>query len=150
MTEFAIADAELVDIPPRLLYEVLALRVDVFVVEQVCPYRELDGRDLEPGTRLLWAQRNGSVVATLRILDEGGGVVRIGRVATAAEARGNGLGAELVTRAIALAGDRKVVLAAQAHLADWYCQFGFVRDGDDYPEDGIVHTPMRLSNVGSA
>jgi ElaA protein len=150
MTEFAIADAALGDVPPRLLYELLALRVDVFVVEQNCPYRELDGRDLEPGARLVWVTREEKVVATLRILDEDSGVIRIGRVATAPEARGRGLGALMIRRALELAGDRAVVLSAQAHLADWYSQFGFLRDGDEYVEDGIVHTPMRLNVVSSA
>jgi len=150
MTVFAIADAALEDVPPRLLYELLALRVDVFVVEQTCPYRELDGRDLEPGARLVWATRGETVVATLRILNEDSGVIRIGRVATAPEARGRGLGALMMRRAIELAGDRSVVLSAQAHLAEWYSQFGFLRDGDEYLEDGIVHTPMRLNVVRSA
>jgi ElaA protein len=147
MTDFLVADAVLADVPPRLLYQLLALRVDVFVVEQGCPYRELDGRDLEPGARLVWATSDETVVATLRVLEESDGVVRIGRVATALEARGIGIGALIVRRAIALAGGRPVVLAAQAHLAEWYGQFGFIRDGDDYLEDGIPHIPMRLSAV---
>jgi ElaA protein len=150
MTDFTIADETLVDVPPRVLYGLLAIRVDVFVVEQACPYRELDGRDLEASTRLVWAARDGTVVATLRLLDEGNGVVRIGRVATAIEARGVGVGAAMVRRAIQLAGDRPIVLAAQAHLTEWYSQFGFVRDGDDYLEDGVVHTPIRLRNISLA
>jgi len=144
MTEIAIADAALEDLAPRLLYALLALRVDVFVVEQACPYRELDGRDLEPGTRLVWVTRDGVVVSTLRLLNEPGGLVRIGRVATAPDERGLGLGALMMRRALELAGDWPVVLSAQAHLAGWYAQFGFARASDDYLEDGIVHTPMRL------
>jgi ElaA protein len=124
--------------------------VDVFVVEQNCPYRELDGRDLEPGARLVWVTRDGKVVATLRILDEDRGLIRIGRVATSPDARGRGLGALMIRRALELAGDRSVVLSAQAHLADWYSQFGFLRDGDEYVEDGIVHTLMRLNVIRSA
>jgi ElaA protein len=147
MAEFAIADAAIDDVPSRVLYELLALRVDVFVVEQACPYRELDGRDLEPGARLVWATRDETVVATLRILLEDKGVVRIGRVATAIEARGLGLGALMVRRALELARDRPVVLSAQTRLVEWYRQFGFVRDGDEYLEDGIDHTPMRLGAV---
>jgi ElaA protein len=56
----------------------------------------------------------------------------------------------MIRRAIELAGDRSVVLSAQSHLADWYGQFGFFRDGDEYLEDGIVHTPMRLQVARSA
>jgi ElaA protein len=146
MSEFAIGEARLVDVPPRTLYELLALRVDVFVVEQGCRCHELDGRDLEVTTRLMWAERDGAVVGTLRILEEGDGAVRIGRVATAVDARRIGVGAALMQRALDLIGDRPVVLAAQAHLADWYGRFGFIRDGEDFEEVGIDHTPMRLSS----
>jgi ElaA protein len=145
MVEFVIADSPLADLPSPLLYRILALRVEVFVVEQGC----FDGRDLEPATRLLWVERDGAVVATLRILDEGNDVVRIGRVATAVGARNSGLGASMMKRAIELIGDQPIILAAQAHLADWYSQFGFVRDGDDYFEHDILHTPMRLRSAQS-
>jgi ElaA protein len=48
-------------------------------------------------------------------------------------------------RALELAGEREVVLGAQSYLAEWYAGFGFVRDGEDYVEDGIPHVPMRLA-----
>jgi ElaA protein len=63
-------------------------------------------------------------------------------VATARAARGGGLAALLMRRALELAGERTVVLGAQAYLAEWYARFGFVRDGADYLEDGILHVPM--------
>ncbi|NED64792.1 GNAT family N-acetyltransferase, partial [Streptomyces sp. SID10244] len=68
------------------LYQILRLRVDVFVVEQACPYPELDGRDLEPNTRQFWiSDTEGCVIATLRLLTEppsadGRPLLRIGRV----------------------------------------------------------------------
>jgi ElaA protein len=136
-------DAGLAELDPATLYRILALRVDVFVAEQNCPYPELDGRDLEPGARLLWAERGDDVVGTLRLLIDADGSARIGRVATAAGARGSGLAAAMMTRAIELAGGRPVVLDAQSHLADWYARFGFIRTGPDFDEDGIMHTPMR-------
>ena len=62
---------------PVVLYEILRLRVDVFVVEQDCPYPELDGRDLEPTTRLLWSSDDdGRVTATLRVLHDFAAVLR--------------------------------------------------------------------------
>jgi ElaA protein len=143
MTDFSIFDAALADVSSPLLYRLLALRVDVFVVEQNCAYPELDGRDLEAGARLVWAARDDTVLGTMRILDERDGVVRIGRVATAVDAREAGVGAAMLRRAIELAEGRVVVLSAQTHLNDWYGGFGFVRDGDDFLEDGILHTPMR-------
>ena len=75
------------DLDAGTLYRILQLRVDVFVVEQQCPYRELDGRDLEPGARWVWATDGTTVLATLRILREDGATARIGRVATAPSAR---------------------------------------------------------------
>lgn len=128
---------------PATLYAVLALRVDVFVVEQQCPYRELDGRDLEPEARMLWIERDATVVATLRILRESDGSARIGRVATSARARGQGLAATLMSHALGLVPDVDVELHAQSHLETWYRRFGFERAGPDYLDDGIAHTPMR-------
>jgi ElaA protein len=141
--EIALHDAALGDLDPVTLYRILALRVDVFVVEQNCPYPELDGRDLEPTARLMWAANGDQLLATLRLLVDADGSVRIGRVATAASARGSGLAAAMMTRALDLAAGRPVVLDAQAHLAGWYARFGFVRTGPDFDEDGIRHTPMR-------
>ena len=59
--------------------------MDVFVVEQECPYPELDGRDAEPATVHLWFEEDGEVLATIRVLDDGA-TRAIGRVATAASA----------------------------------------------------------------
>ncbi len=135
--------AALRDVDPVTLYKLLALRVDVFVVEQQCVYHELDGRELEPDALLLWAEVDDEVLATLRLLRDADGSARIGRVATAPRARSLGLAARLVERAVELAGERPVVLDAQSHLAGWYERFGFERSGDDFVEDDIPHTPMR-------
>jgi ElaA protein len=134
----------LADLDPMTLYRILRLRTDVFVVEQECAYPELDGRDLEPSARQVWIEReDGDVVATLRLLLDPDGAARIGRVATAPSARGEGLAAVLMEHAIALAGAADVVLDAQSYLYDWYARFGFQRAGEDYIEDGIPHVPMR-------
>lgn len=138
-------DARLAELDAATLYRILALRSAVFVVEQNCVYLDPDGRDLEPGARQLWIEQDGEVVATLRLLTDRDGRVRIGRVATTPAARGGGRAAELIQRALELAGEREIVLGAQSYLADWYARFGFVRDGADYLEDGIPHLPMRRS-----
>jgi ElaA protein len=127
-------------------YRLWALRSEVFVVEQDCPYLDLDGRDVEPSTRHLWLERGGEPVATLRLLDEGAHL-RIGRVATRAAHRGAGLAAALVDAALVLAGERAVVLDAQSHLVDWYTGFGFEPSGRGFVEDGIPHTPMRRAGA---
>ncbi|MER2093195.1 MAG: GNAT family N-acetyltransferase, partial [Saccharopolyspora rectivirgula] len=74
------------DLSAAQLYRILQLRVDVFVVEQRCPYPELDGRDMEETTRHFWIEEpDGRVVSCLRLLEDGD-VFRIGRVCTAADA----------------------------------------------------------------
>ena len=139
--------AHTVELPPLVLYQLLKLRVDVFVVEQRCAYPELDGRDVEPGARQLWLSRGDTVVACLRLLDEPGGgaeaTARIGRVAVATAERGQGHAGRLVEAALRLAAGRPCVLDAQAHLTGLYARYGFVVVGPEYLEDGIWHVPMR-------
>jgi ElaA protein len=136
--------APVTDLTPETLYRVLQLRVDVFVVEQACAYRELDGRDLDPQGRLLWIEdETGAVVATLRVVPDPIGA-RIGRVATAPYVRAQGHAARLVARALELtdAAGQDVALDAQAPLAGWYARFGFHVAGPEFVEDGIPHVPM--------
>lgn len=129
---------------PAVLYAVLRLRQDVFVLEQECLYPDLDGRDLEDGCTQWWAESaGGEVLAVLRVLTEPGGLTRVGRVATAVSARGSGLAAALVGAVLA-ATRGPVVLDAQSHLEGWYARLGFGRDGAEFVEDGIPHVPMRL------
>jgi ElaA protein len=67
------------EIDPLRLYDLLRLRVDVFVVEQDCPYPELDGRDVEPDALMLWAEEDEQVLATVRLLvDHADDGMRIG------------------------------------------------------------------------
>jgi predicted GNAT family N-acyltransferase len=134
--------APFAELSPFEVYGLCRLRVDVFVVEQECAYPELDGRDLEPATQHLWFEADGQVVACIRVLDDGA-TRAIGRVATAAGFRGQGLSARLIEEGIALCGDAPITLGAQAHLEGWYERFGFRRSGPGYVEDGIPHVPMR-------
>jgi ElaA protein len=138
--------ARAADLDIRLLYELLRLRVDVFVVEQASPYSELDGRDLEDGTRHYWLADDGGgapMLGCLRLLREPDDVFRIGRVCTARSARGRGLGRQLIQAALAEVGDAPCVLDAQEHLADLYRGYGFVPTGPTYDWDGVTHLPMR-------
>jgi ElaA protein len=131
------------ELSAEALYRVLRLRVDVFVVEQECAYPELDGRDVEAGTRHVWVEDGDEVVGYLRVLEEPGGVARVGRVCVAAKARGAGYARRLMTTALELVGERPAVLDAQAHLAGFYAGFGFRQTGPGFVEDGIPHVPMR-------
>jgi len=129
------------DLDTTTLYAILQLRSDVFVVEQNCPYNDLDGRDLEPGTRHVWLSRDDEILAYLRILDDGG-VERIGRVVTARAARGAGNARRLMDQALTVIGNRPSVLEAQAYLVRFYARYGYQQTGPEYLEDGIPHVPM--------
>ncbi|WP_375387653.1 GNAT family N-acetyltransferase [uncultured Amnibacterium sp.] len=138
---------------PVLLYRLLELRVAVFVVEQRAAYDDLDGRDVEPGAELLWAEEDGVVLGTARVLhDRDPEAMRIGRVATAVAGRSRGVASALmrlgVERCQEVAPRLPILLDAQEHLAGWYARFGFVVDGEQYLEDGIPHVPMRLDPAG--
>lgn len=133
---------------PESVYAICKIRQDVFVVEQQCPYPDLDGRDVEPATRhvLLLADDAGSddLLGYARVLDDGE-VWRIGRVLLAPAARGRGWADRLMSTALAEATGRDVVLDAQSPLVEWYRLFGFEVAGPEFLEDGIAHTPMRRS-----
>jgi ElaA protein len=138
----AVHAAAFADLDPRTAYLLWQLRVDVFVVEQQCAYRELDGRDPEPSARHVWAEQDGVPVGYLRVLAEPDGSRRIGRVCVAAGARGRGWAARLMQRALSEVGRARCVLDAQAHLAGWYARWGFEAAGEEFVEDGIPHLPM--------
>src|SRR5215510_8761366 len=93
------------DLDAQTLYELLKLRVEVFVVEQAIPYPELDGRDLLTETRHFWLEAAvGQVISTLRLMEEypgGQKAFRIGRVCTKRDARGQGHAARLIEAALA-------------------------------------------------
>jgi ElaA protein len=129
------------DLDARTAYLLWQLRESVFVVEQRCPYPELDGRDLEPGTRHVWVAADGVPVAYLRVLDEGDHL-RIGRVLVARGHRGTGLSATLMRVALDVVGERPSRLDAQAPLAGWYATFGYQAVGEEFLDDGIPHVPM--------
>jgi ElaA protein len=133
------------DISAPDLHAVLLLRSDVFIVEQACPYPDIDGRDVLPSTIHLWlATADGEVASYVRVLAEPGGGHRIGRVVTSPKHRGQALASRLIDGVLEWA-DRPTVLDAQSHLVGLYAKHGFVVDGDEYVEDGIPHTPMRLA-----
>jgi ElaA protein len=154
------------------LYAILRLRSDVFVVEQDCAYSDVDGRDAESGTRHVWLTATDGVAAVvpapdasrriseasdagatdpapgilayLRILNDPDGTARIGRVCVARNARRAGHAATLMGAALEVIGtDRDTVLDAQAYATRLYEDAGFVRDGEEFLDDGIMHVPMR-------
>lgn len=148
--------AALAELDPVVLYRLLRLRTDVFVVEQHCAYPELDGRDIEPGSLMVWASSGAAddagaeVSAVLRVLrDES--ALRIGRVTAHPSFRGSGLAGRLFAFALeqcaCLAPELPIVLDAQEPLERWYGGFGFVRAGETFVEDDIPHVPMRRDRL---
>ncbi len=128
------------------LYDLLRLRVDVFVVEQRCPYPELDGLDAH-AWHGLWYDGD-RLAGCVRLLPPGPRFdgPSIGRIAASAPVRGRGLGHAMMVQALqqvaALWPRQPVWLAAQAHLQDFYAAHGFQPRGEVYDEDGIDHIDM--------
>ena len=145
--EWAVLEAGELDVPT--LYDLLALRSAVFVVEQSCPYLDPDGRDLDPGTRHVLGRREGQVVAYARVLPPTAevGHPRIGRVIVSEAARGQQLARRLMALALETCEQvwpgTGVELGAQAHLGGFYGSLGFEPVGAPYVEDGIPHQWMR-------
>lgn len=132
------------------LYDALALRAAVFVVEQDCAYADTDGADLRPGVRHLFGRDEaGALAAYARVLppDAAHDVPRIGRVIVAPAARGRRLGRALMQEALAVCERHfpglATELGGQAHLVGFYASLGYQPVGDVYDEDGIDHQWMR-------
>ena len=125
------------------LYAIMALRERVFVVEQRCAYLDADGHDQV--AQHVWHEDDDRAIRCYaRILPAGVrfASVNIGRVIVAPEARGTGLGRDLMQYALGLCGRVPVELGAQAHLEAFYASLGFARSSDVYDEDGIAHVDM--------
>lgn len=133
------------------LYQLLKLRVDVFVVEQTCPYPELDDKDHQRGVHHLLGYRDDQLVACARLLPPGISYpsASIGRVATKESERGSGLGHLLLQQALSscqqLWPEQSIEIGAQEHLAKFYEKHGFVQTSPMYLEDDIPHIDMKLS-----
>ncbi len=128
------------------LYDALQLRCRVFVLEQG-PYLDPDGLD-RPAWHLLGRDATGALRAYLRVVDAGARYAEpsIGRVVTAPEVRGTGVGHALVAEGVAGCErawpGRAVRISAQSHLQRFYARHGFAATGDEYLEDGIAHVQM--------
>jgi ElaA protein len=136
------------------LYDALALRCRVFVLEQG-PYLDPDGIDRH-AWHLLGRNERGVLEAYLRLVDPGVKYTEpsMGRVITSPEARGTGLGRQLVAegvaRCLALWPGQGMRISAQAHLERFYGEWGFERVGEPYLEDDIPHLEMiRPANLAA-
>ncbi len=130
------------------MYRILALRADVFVVEQTCAYQDLDGKDEH--AVWVWAEdENGTVHATARLLPAGISYkeISIGRVCTSMESRRTGLGKLLMEECLNqcehIWGKQTITISAQQYLLKFYNGLGFAEEGEMYLEDDIPHLKMK-------
>lgn len=146
------------------LYRIVQLRQQVFVVEQNCVYLDADGYDrealhlfaVEKQTVQQQTAHQKSVVAYCRLLPPGLKYeeASIGRVCTALEKRGSGLGRELMQKALTLVDESyasdsvrvDIRISAQLYLQNFYSSLGFTAVSAPYDEDGILHIEMLFSN----
>ncbi len=125
------------------LYEILKLRAEVFVVEQNCPYQDLDDKD--QSSYHLFLEDNGQIIAVLRILPENIAYkeMAIGRLIVKKSYRGKGISRKMMLRAMEFItedlGKEKIRLSGQAYLSDFYQSLGFEKVSEMYLEDGIEH-----------
>ena len=131
------------------LFDLMELRTQIFVVEQNCPYQEVDTKD-KSAFHVLGYDRNGLLIAVARVLPLGISYdeVSFGRVAIRKEYRGKGTAHELTQKLISfikthLKSD-EIRISAQSHLLQFYKSHGFKAVSKEYDEDGIPHLEMLL------
>ena len=134
------------EVSTETLYSILALRAEVFVVEQNCPYQDVDGKDLK-SLHVCGYTENGELCAYARLVMPGVSYDEwsIGRVVTSPRVRRTGAGEALMKTCMDYFADRKIStvrISAQSYLHDFYTKFGFVSVSDEYLEDDIPHMEM--------
>ena len=132
-------------------HDIIALRIQIFIIEQNCPYQEVDGKD-KLAHHLFFKNEMDEIIAITRILPQGISYaeVAIGRVVVHEDYRGTGLGNQLMADSMNFVRDKygevPVRLSAQKHLENYYGNHGFKSTGKEYLEDGIPHVEM-LYNI---
>ena len=135
------------DLTVNEYFELLHLRVAVFVVEQYCPYQEVDEKDRQ-SFHLYGRAENGEIVAVTRVLPKGVSYeeISIGRVALKKEYRGQGIADTLMIETFNFIetelGKQPIRISAQKYLLNYYNKHGFIQVGDGYLEDDIPHMEM--------
>ncbi len=130
------------------LYEIMALRQEVFVVEQDCPYLDADGKD-QHAWHLMGFDKNDTFITYARIVPPGisyENYVSIGRIVSSPSVRGKGTGKKLMEASLdvvkKLFNNQPIKLSAQCYLIRFYESFGFKTTGMEYLEDNIPHIAM--------
>lgn len=147
------------DLTADELYGILRLRAEVFVVEQVCPYQDLDGNDRDAIHLFAIADSKSSetptqeapaeIVACLRIFRKDKDTATIGRVVTSKKVRGTGLAKKMMLEGLSIAreafGPLPVVIHAQCYAIGFYEKCGFEVSSGEFLEDDIPHVEMTFT-----
>ena len=135
-------------------HDILQLRINVFIVEQNCPYPELDDKD-KIAFHLFGINKENKIIAYTRIFKPGDYYkeAAFGRVAVHRDYRNQKIGFQLVEQSIIetnkLFGNTDIKIGAQTYLNNFYQSFGFHQVGDDYIEDGIPHIHMLINKLSN-
>lgn len=135
------------DLSLNEFHDIIALRIKIFVVEQNCPYQELDGKD-KKCYHLICRNGMGELVGTMRILPQGVAFqdIGFGRIALEENERGTKQGHQMMEEALAFCkaefGNVSIYLSGQTHLEKFYNKHQFFSTGKEYLEDGIPHVEM--------
>lgn len=128
------------------LYKIIATRINIFIVEQNCPYKECDNKD-QKSFHLFYRDQD-RIAAYLRIIppEVSFREVSIGRVLVKSEYRGTGLGLKIMQKAINFIKNNFdsdfIKISAQEYALDFYKKLGFKVVSDRYLEDEIPHFEM--------
>ena len=130
-------------------HDLIALRIKVFVIEQNCPYQEVDGKDKEAFHVFCRNEKN-EIIAIGRVLPPGVSyeTTSIGRIVIEENSRGKNLGHELMRKCVDFAllefRNQSITISAQKHLKNYYNKHNFKSTGKEYLEDGIPHIEMNF------
>lgn len=128
-------------------YEIIKLRTEIFVVEQKCPYQEVDDKDLT-AIHIACFDANGKAIAVARVIanNEATTPLSFGRVAVKKKLRGTDLSKDLMNQILNFIEtnypNKAIHISAQCYITSYYEKYGFVQKGDVYLEDDIPHVKM--------
>lgn len=129
------------------LFKIYELRALVFVVEQNCPYQDVDELDLNAEHVMLYESQTLAAYARILRPEKNSYPSKIGRVVVHPQFRGRQTGKELmkycIHEALELTQNKEIVISAQAYLLRFYTELGFLAEGQEYLEDNIPHWRMR-------
>lgn len=149
MNDFTLNVKQTSDLTPKELVKVMQERTKVFVVEQNCPYQEVDEKD-EDALHIFFTNSNEILAYTRIVLNDDEVHPSFGRVLVPKNMRGKGFGRKIVTATLDIISQKypgqDIKIQAQTYLEKFYGSFGFLAVSQQYLEDGIPHIDMLLSS----